>query len=75
MQTRSELGVAIAIEGSGATLEGLLAAGPEGAGGALIAPPHPLYGGTIESPVVPTSPRGWQRITLWIRILTWSLER
>ena len=40
--------------GAGApTLEGIyVAAAPDHAEGALIAPPHPLYGGHLESPVV-----------------------
>jgi alpha/beta superfamily hydrolase len=34
-------------------LEGIfLAGGPSGSGGAVIAPPHPLYGGSLDSPVV-----------------------
>lgn len=34
-------------------LEGIYVAGEaEGSGGAVIAPPHPLYGGSLESPVV-----------------------
>jgi alpha/beta superfamily hydrolase len=38
----------------GEALEGLYVAGDGGAGrgGAVIAPPHPLYGGSMESPVV-----------------------
>lgn len=47
--------VTIACEslGAGAVLEGLFlsAAGPS-RGGAVIAPPHPLYGGSMENPVV-----------------------
>ena len=35
------------------TLEGIfLAAAPGGARGAVLAPPHPLYGGSIENPVL-----------------------
>ncbi len=33
-------------------LEGIFLAAPDGAGGAVIAPPHPLYGGSMENPVV-----------------------
>ncbi len=34
-------------------LEGIFVAGEtQDAGGALVAPPHPLYGGSLESPVV-----------------------
>jgi alpha/beta superfamily hydrolase len=39
----------------GATLEGVFVAGREGAEavrGAVVAPPHPLYGGSMDSPVV-----------------------
>jgi alpha/beta superfamily hydrolase len=40
----------------GGTLEGLWVPAPEGsdaaAGGAVIAPPHPMMGGSMESPVV-----------------------
>jgi alpha/beta superfamily hydrolase len=71
MQTRSELGVAIALDGSGATLEGLLAAGAKGAGGALIAPPHPLYGGTIESPVVQEMAQGCRQSGLATLCFNW----
>jgi alpha/beta superfamily hydrolase len=36
----------------GRVLEGLYVPGEADAGGALIAPPHPLYGGSILNPVV-----------------------
>ena len=36
----------------GQVLEGLYVAGSDAAAGALIAPPHPLYGGSILNPVV-----------------------
>lgn len=40
-------------EGEGLVLEGLFVPAPEdGAGGAVIAPPHPLMGGSMESVVV-----------------------
>ncbi len=46
--------MAIAASGSGQlALEGLFVAGGDAADrGALIAPPHPLYGGSMDSPVV-----------------------
>jgi alpha/beta superfamily hydrolase len=46
--------VTIALDGAGAiALEGLFASGAgEGRGGAVVAPPHPLYGGSMDSPVV-----------------------
>ena len=38
---------------AGLVLEGLFTPGPEPVlGGAVIAPPHPLYGGSMDSPVV-----------------------
>jgi uncharacterized protein len=51
---REERGIAIPLPGAeGLALEGLFVAGedPEG-GGCVIAPPHPLYGGSMDSPVV-----------------------
>jgi hypothetical protein len=45
--------VAIALGDSGQSLEGIFLAGAAGDDrGAVIAPPHPLYGGSMESPVV-----------------------
>jgi alpha/beta superfamily hydrolase len=54
MTTRQlEKNVAIALEGGHAALEGIFVAGGAAAdAGAVIAPPHPLYGGSMESPVV-----------------------
>ncbi|HTY18339.1 MAG TPA: alpha/beta family hydrolase [Myxococcota bacterium] len=57
MAKREERAVAIPLLGaegeSGEALEGLfIAAAEPGAGGAVIAPPHPLYGGSMDSPVV-----------------------
>lgn len=58
MARREEKGTAIPWLGEageqGEALEGLFIAGDgEGGGaGAVIAPPHPLYGGSMESPVV-----------------------
>jgi alpha/beta superfamily hydrolase len=55
MAKREEKGTTIPWIGEageqGEALEGLFIAG-DGAGGAVIAPPHPLYGGSMESPVV-----------------------
>jgi alpha/beta superfamily hydrolase len=51
---QEERAIAIAgLEDPLAALKGIYVAGegPE-AGGAVIAPPHPLYGGSLESPVV-----------------------
>jgi len=46
--------VAIAREGAPLALDGIFlgAAGGPAADGAVIAPPHPLYGGSMQSPVV-----------------------
>ena len=53
MAKREERSVAIPLGSGGLALEGLYEAGEDSeAGGALIAPPHPLYGGSMESPVV-----------------------
>jgi hypothetical protein len=53
---REERPVAIPLEApapAGSALEGLYVSPAEGSeGGAVIAPPHPLYGGSMESPVV-----------------------
>ena len=53
MRTRQEERmVAIALP-EGGSLEGIFIAGGPGSNqGAVIAPPHPLYGGSIESPVL-----------------------
>lgn len=54
MARREERPIAIAFAGDPAlALDGIFVAGedPE-SGGAVIAPPHPLYGGNLESPVV-----------------------
>jgi alpha/beta superfamily hydrolase len=51
---REERAIVIAsLDDASAALEGIYVAGdgPE-AGGAVIAPPHPLYGGSLESPVL-----------------------
>jgi len=40
------------LDAAGETLEGIyLSGGPDAAAGAVIAPPHPLYGGSMDSPV------------------------
>jgi alpha/beta superfamily hydrolase len=50
---QEERAVTIAAPTLGGDLEGLFVAGaPPETGGAVIAPPHPLYGGSMESPVV-----------------------
>lgn len=47
-----EKGVTIALEGGAQALEGIFLAGEEEEGfGAVVAPPHPLYGGSMENPV------------------------
>jgi hypothetical protein len=57
MAKREERPVAIPLLGvegeAGEALEGLfIAPGVPSAGGAVIAPPHPMYGGSMDSPVV-----------------------
>ncbi|MEE9609032.1 MAG: alpha/beta fold hydrolase [Myxococcota bacterium] len=53
MGKRQERAVTIAVGDGGLVLEGLYVAGVDAeSGGAVIAPPHPLYGGSMESPVV-----------------------
>lgn len=49
-----ERAVAIAREGEPLALDGIFLGAPAGsaADGAVIAPPHPLYGGSMQSPVV-----------------------
>jgi alpha/beta superfamily hydrolase len=42
----------VAVPDEDLVLEGLHVPAPDGVGGAVIAPPHPLYGGSMESPVV-----------------------
>jgi len=47
-----EKGVTIALEGGELALEGIFLAGEDlEAAGAVVAPPHPLYGGNMENPV------------------------
>lgn len=52
MGVGDERAVAIPLGSDGAVLEGLFTAGTPDAGGAVVAPPHPLYGGSMDSPVV-----------------------
>jgi len=54
MARREERAVTILLDGdAGIALDGLYTAGSdEDAGGVVIAPPHPLYGGSMDSPVV-----------------------
>ncbi len=54
MSGRDERPIVIAAPGEGSlALEGIFVSGEgDGAAGAVIAPPHPLYGGSLESPVV-----------------------
>jgi alpha/beta superfamily hydrolase len=49
-----ERAVAIAREDESLALDGIYLGAPEGsaADGAVVAPPHPLYGGSMQSPVV-----------------------
>lgn len=53
MARQEDRSVAIALPDSGGALEGIFCAGAgEDPGGAVIAPPHPLYGGSMDSPVL-----------------------
>jgi alpha/beta superfamily hydrolase len=53
MGKREERAVAIPLEGGGQVLEGIFVAGlDDEAVGVVIAAPHPLYGGSMDSPVV-----------------------
>jgi alpha/beta superfamily hydrolase len=53
LQYREERGIAISFGDGGDALEARYTAGEDDAsGGSVIAAPHPLYGGSIDSPVV-----------------------
>ena len=47
-----EKAVAIRLKAGGSALEAVFTPGADGDVGAVIAPPHPLYGGSMDSPVV-----------------------
>ncbi len=47
-----EKAVAIRLKADGLALEAVFTAGADGDVGVVIAPPHPLYGGSMDSPVV-----------------------
>ncbi|MBW1685727.1 MAG: alpha/beta fold hydrolase [Deltaproteobacteria bacterium] len=67
-----ERAVVIALGGGTLALEGiyLTGAGPD-AGGAVIAAPHPLYGGSMESPVVNEIAYACQRAGLASLCFNW----
>jgi alpha/beta superfamily hydrolase len=67
-----ERAVVIALGGGTLALEGiyLAGAGPD-AGGAVIAAPHPLYGGSMESPVVNEIAYACQRAGLASLCFNW----
>ena len=50
MAVWKEQAVTVEVPGAGIVLEAVWQAGPRG--GSVVAPPHPLYGGSIENPVV-----------------------
>ena len=52
MPVGEEQAVAIPWGDGGGALEGVFTASGNEPGGAVIAPPHPLYGGSMDSPVV-----------------------
>ena len=62
MTRQLEKAVVIALAGGNSALEGIFIAGSDATGaGAVIAPPHPLYGGAMESPVVTEIAFGCER--------------
>ena len=53
MTRQEDKPIAIALPGSEGALEGIFVRGAgDEPGGAVVAPPHPLYGGSMDSPVV-----------------------
>ena len=53
MARPEERDVAIPLADASLALEGIYVAGANGdASGAVVAPPHPLFGGSMDSPVV-----------------------
>ena len=52
MSRQEDKPIAIPLPGGELALEGIYQLGSDGVGGAVIAPPHPLYGGSMDSPVV-----------------------
>jgi alpha/beta superfamily hydrolase len=54
----------IAVPGDDLVLEGLHVPAPDGLGGAVLAPPHPMYGGSMESPVLTELAHACERASL-----------
>jgi alpha/beta superfamily hydrolase len=69
---REQRGVVIALGDGALALEGIYVAGEEpDAGAAVIAAPHPLYGGSMESPVVDEIAYACQRAGLASLCFNW----
>jgi alpha/beta superfamily hydrolase len=49
---------------NGSALEGRYVAGSGSTGGAVVAPPHPLYGGSIDNPVVVATAAGLRQASI-----------
>jgi alpha/beta superfamily hydrolase len=69
---RDERGIAIGFGDAGEALEARYTAGEDAAsGGSVIAAPHPLYGGSIDSPVVEEIAFGFRQAGLATLSFNW----
>ena len=75
MARSEERAVTILLEGdAGIALDGIYTAGDDDdAGGVVVAPPHPLYGGSMDSPVV--SEIAWACSRAGSRVVALQLAR
>lgn len=72
LQYRDERGIAIGFGDAHEALEARFTAGEDAAsGGSVIAAPHPLYGGSIDSPVVEEIAFGYRQCGLATLIFNW----
>jgi len=72
VQHRDERAIAIGFGDAGGALEARYVAGADAdSGGAVIAPPHPLYGGSIDSPVVEEIGFGCRQVGLATLCFNW----
>ena len=72
MPYRDERGIAIGFGDAGEALEARYTAGEDAAsGGSVIAAPHPLYGGSIDSPVGEESAFGFRQAGLATLSFNW----
>lgn len=72
MPYRDERGIAIGFGDAGEALEARYTAGEDAAsGGSVIAAPHPLYGGSIDSPVVEEIAFGFRQAGLATLSFNW----